>query len=80
MKKEKNGLLLNREILTLINLKILITYSGTVAIKITFAQNLHKVDYQIKKNQCILRKKRNVETICLFIFKINVRKIDIDLA
>lgn len=48
-KRRKNGLLLNREILTLINLKILITYSGTVAIKITFAQNLHKVDYQIKK-------------------------------
>lgn len=48
-KRRKNGLLLNKEILTLINLKILITYSGTVAIKIIFAQNLHKVDYQIKK-------------------------------
>lgn len=44
-KRKKYGLLLNREILTLINLKILITYSGTVAIKIIFAQNLHKVDY-----------------------------------
>lgn len=45
IEKRKNGLLLNREILTLINLKILITYSGTVAIKIISAQNLHKVDY-----------------------------------
>lgn len=42
---EKNVLLLNREILTFINLKILTTYSGTVAIIITFTQNLHKADY-----------------------------------
>lgn len=42
---EKKVLLLNREILTLINLKILTTYSSTVTIIITLTQNLHKADY-----------------------------------
>lgn len=35
-KRRKNGLLLNREILILINFKILIMYSGIVVIKIIF--------------------------------------------
>lgn len=61
-------LIMNRENVTLINPKILITYSDTVAIIITFAQKWHKADYWIKKTpQYILRKKRNVETISLFI-------------
>lgn len=75
----KKVMLLNRENVTLINPKILITYSDTVAIIVTFAPKWHKADYWIKKTpQYILRKKRNVETISLFIFKVNVRKIDID--
>lgn len=65
MEKEKNGLLLNREILTLINLKILITYSGTVAIKNYLCPKLAQGRLLNEKNQCILRKKRNVETISL---------------
>lgn len=36
IEKRKNGLLLNREILILINFKILIMYSGIVVIKIIF--------------------------------------------
>lgn len=35
-KRKKYGLLLNREILILINFKILIMYSGIVVIKIIF--------------------------------------------